>query len=194
MSAPLYVTIHTTTNNIKIDLTNIPVLDIGNRQGSPDYIDFLKWEEVTEPIMKGIDIFNRTFIVVKLIINNNKIMETYFQRYTRETSHWHCCGHATSLLISTTGGMNESQANYIKSLVEKGEVQIEIKHRPENKYKYMIGQIVRIFNEKKWNASIIIQRHFRKCRYDPSYKMCGNIQWKMHQEICDKYYNNKIIK
>ena len=35
-----------------VDDSNIPYLNIGNRQGYTDYIDFLKFEEVTHPVMR----------------------------------------------------------------------------------------------------------------------------------------------
>jgi len=142
----LSVVIHTPTNNVEIDLTNIPILDIGTKQGHTDYIDFLTWNEVTSPIMKGIDMFKRPFIVIKLIIDGRKLMETYFQRFTT-ISRWHCCGHATKILISTTGGMSEIQANYVKSLVENGEVKLENEHRICLPFDNYNGKIVKIFIE-----------------------------------------------
>ena len=48
------------------NLEGIPIQDIGRREGSTGYIDFLKWEEVTEPVMKGMDLFGRRFVVIKL--------------------------------------------------------------------------------------------------------------------------------
>ena len=72
-------------------------------------------------IIKGIDIYKRPFIVVKMNVNGEKRMETFFQRYTGNCSHWQICGHATSRMFSSTGGMNESQANFLKDMVEKGQ-------------------------------------------------------------------------
>ena len=44
-----------------LELDKFPKLDIGNRMGTTDYIDFLKMEEITHPIMTGLDIFKRYF-------------------------------------------------------------------------------------------------------------------------------------
>lgn len=40
-----------------IKIQNIPILDIGRRIGHTEYIDFLQWDEVEYPIMKGVDIY-----------------------------------------------------------------------------------------------------------------------------------------
>ena len=47
---------------------NCPILDLGNRVGWTQYIDFITWDEVNYPIMKGRDKFNRYFIVIKMIV------------------------------------------------------------------------------------------------------------------------------
>ena len=64
------------------NLEGIPILDIGSREEATSYGDFLKWEEVTEPVMKGMDLFGRRFVVLKLSIEDTNFMETYFQRYS----------------------------------------------------------------------------------------------------------------
>jgi len=45
---------------------NLPVLDLGNREGFTDYIDFLRSKELTAPIMRGTDKKGRPFIALKL--------------------------------------------------------------------------------------------------------------------------------
>ena len=46
-------------------IKNLPRININIKCGYTDYIDFLQWNEVTEPAMYGIDCYNREFIVVK---------------------------------------------------------------------------------------------------------------------------------
>ena len=65
-------------------LKDIPKLDIYDREGATGYIDFLTFEEVNEPIMWGVDKFNRIFIVIKMIEfkthikrNSNIFSKTY---------------------------------------------------------------------------------------------------------------------
>ena len=115
-------------------LENYSVLDIKDRKGETDYIDFIKWEEVNG-IMYGVDSFNRLFIVMKLIIDGNKILQTFFQRYTYNISSWHACGHATRQLILTTGGMNDIQFELIVDILRNKKAVIRECHRPTcNKY------------------------------------------------------------
>ena len=47
---------------------DIPILNIGGRTGGTDYIDFIKYDEVVEPVMKGTDFYKRPFIVLKFVI------------------------------------------------------------------------------------------------------------------------------
>ena len=108
---------------------NIPVLNIGNRQGSTDYIDFITDDEVTSPIMTGVDMFNRRFIVIKAEIEgiNRKFMQTFFQRYTNGDM-W--ISDFRNNFIETVGGLTEDQILLIQDLLDGEEVVIEEKHNP----------------------------------------------------------------
>ena len=158
------------------NLPNIPNYDVGNRNGQTDYIDYLKWDEITEPVMKGIDIFSRHFVVVKIKIDNKLFMETYFQRYTND-SRWMSCGHATSRFLNTGGtGLDENQIQLLKSIIQGESIEIKNEHRSD--YPYYNGKIVKLYDEKKEKAAKIIQLQWRKCRYNPKYKMCSTVQLK----------------
>ena len=61
---------------------NYPELDIGNRCGGTGYIDFITMEEVTNSIMWGRDIYNRYFLVFKLLIEGKIVLQTLFERYS----------------------------------------------------------------------------------------------------------------
>ena len=41
-------------------------LDIGERMGMTDYIDFLTQDEVPKNVMKGVDYYRRKFITIKI--------------------------------------------------------------------------------------------------------------------------------
>ena len=109
-----------------IQIPDIPVLDIGRRIGHTEYIDFLKWDEVEYPVMKGIDVYKRHFIVVKMIVNGNKIMETYFQRQTNDVNFWMACGHATRGFLDTRGSeLIKGQIELFNFLITQGSGLIE---------------------------------------------------------------------
>ena len=166
------------------NIQNIPMLGIEKRMGCTDYIDFLKWDEVTSPIIKGVDIYGRFFIVIKLIVDGNKIMETYFQRFTDNYNHWMACGHATRSFLSTSGtGLIKEQVELLKKVMNCETVLIEEKHNTE--YGNFIGDYVRLYNEKKEKAATIIQKKWRICRYNPKYTMCQKIQYDGLKKICN---------
>ena len=78
-----------------LNMDKIPKLNIDDKIGSTHNIDFIKKNEVTEPIMAGVDKLKRNFLVFKLIIYNEVILQTIFQRYTDDLYTWRGCGHAT---------------------------------------------------------------------------------------------------
>lgn len=116
------------------DLANLsrdlPQLDLGQKVGYTHYIDFLKEDDVPEKLMGGTDVYGRPFITFKGYVDNTRVMETIFQRYT-SPSHWMSCGHGTpDHLLQTSGGMKHEQIQFYLDLFEKGETVIEEKHRP----------------------------------------------------------------
>ena len=152
---------------------NTPVLDIGERQGVTGYIDFISWKEVKHPIMIGRDTNGRRFIVIKMILNNQKIMQTYFQRYTNSENLWMGCGCYTRNLFYTSGGINAEQIELVRQIIKGNRPKIQEYHSPE--YTHYIGHEVDLFDIQKIRAAIKIQRNWRKCRYDPKYKMCEQV-------------------
>jgi hypothetical protein len=107
---------------------NCKTLDVRDRFGDTNYIDFIKQSEVTENIMKGVDDNERPFIVFKaeLVYNTNntntkiikKTFTTFFQRYTDNKLLWHTCGDDGDLLFDSNGGANLVQIKLIEELLK----------------------------------------------------------------------------
>jgi hypothetical protein len=111
---------------MKIIRFDCEILDIGNRIGSTHYIDFLIEADIKFNIMKGIDYFRRSFIVIKTeyILQDGSIkyiMSTFFQRYTDEYLLWCGCG----FMMNTEGGMCINQLQLIYNLISNGYVDID---------------------------------------------------------------------
>lgn len=125
-----------------------PNLYIDSRVGHSNYIDFLTFNEVTEPVMTGYDIFSRQFMVIKMDVfdqNDNfklRLMQTFFQRYTDDPFLWMGAGHATSLLIDTIGGMKPCQFHLINDILDNKCVEILSCHNPN--YGINVGDKVRL--------------------------------------------------
>ena len=153
--------------NISEDkLKKIPNLSIENQEGFTDYIDFIKWDDITRPVMKGIDVFNRPFFTMKLCLiiidpGNNLIAkyfpQTFFQRYTYDNNKWMSTGMQG--LIFSCGGMNSSQFKMMEDLIDGKTVEIFEHHginvNENNKNFLMLHQ--------KWEekAARIIQKNWR---------------------------------
>ena len=162
----------------KIDFSHYPILNLESRQGNTDYIDFLRWNEVSYPVMVGLDKFKRKFMVIKFWINNKQIMQTFFQRYT-DGNCWMGCGHATTNLLETSGSMNDKQIELLKKLLNYETVELEEHHRPCSQS--FLGKKVQILNiDNLIKNAKIIQKNWKICRYNPSYKMCQKILLQMN--------------
>lgn len=74
-------------------IKDLPVLDLKGRQGHTDYIDFLTPKDMTKPVMRFVDKFNRPGIAIHLRCKHGawadeEIVLALFQRYTGEPSKW----------------------------------------------------------------------------------------------------------
>ena len=129
----------------------IPILNLGDRQGATLYIDFINTDEVTSPIMTGVDKFNRRFVVVKAKIegHDDEFMQTFFQRYTNE--HLWISDFRNNFL-ETYGGMTIEQLDLLQDLIDGKDVILQEYHRPlhvivdndsiSNSSDYFIGEKV----------------------------------------------------
>ena len=174
------------------ELRKYPKFNTKDRNGITDYIDYLLWSEVKHSIMTGCDMFYRNFIVIKFWIDGEKVMETFFERHTNYSQRntwgnygWQGCGHATpNLLIETTGGMKKKQFEFIEEIVKNGKAEVKDEIIPY-KQSY-IGKTAYILDHY---AATVIQRYWRKCRYDPKYEMCKKVQ---NRGIDELYEINEI--
>lgn len=187
---------NTYNKSIEINDKNLPIIDIGDRFGPTDYIDFIQWNEVTSPVMIGVDRFSRQFIVIKFIVNGNtKYMQTFFQRYSNCNYDWRGCGHATPTLFNTCGsGVNDEQWKLIKDVIDGKYVTINEEHRYNdfifNKNKNKNNEYkIELYDEKKIAATKTIQYYWRLCRYNPKYKMCEKVQTNNLNDILLDYTN-----
>ena len=114
----------------KIRNIKVPNLDIGMKNGSTGYLDFIKPDELgANNIMKGIDSSSRSFFVFKAEFEypnglKKKTFTTFFQRYSDNYLLWHCCGHYGVNLMATDGGTNNEQIKMLYELFSSGEYKI----------------------------------------------------------------------
>jgi phosphosulfolactate synthase (CoM biosynthesis protein A) len=109
------------------------VLDLGDRRGHTDYIDFIKQSDVTTSLSKGIDVFRRPFFVLLGIAHfesgdemDIEVFQTFFQRYTDNDSLWMGCGHHGINLMETSGGMSEAQIELLQELIRNKKVKVTV--------------------------------------------------------------------
>ena len=162
---------------------HITSLNLGSLKGGTSYIDFITLDKMVEPIMRGIDTYNRIFVVIKMNIDNKQVFQTFFQRYIDSEGLWMGTGHHGIHLIATEGGMRNCQFKLIEDIIHDKIVKMEDKHIPNDidfidKY---------VCNEKVYESVLKIQRAWRLCRYDPHFKMCETVQMNNLQDIVNEY-------
>lgn len=173
-----------------INNSAIPNLDIGDRKGWTDYIDFIKGDEIKFPVMKGIDIFKRPFLVFRVKVGKKIYSQTFFQRYSNGCSWQTAKGGNDGDLMHSYGGMNSHQFDFINELVSGKNPIITENVRPIDLK--LIGKRATLYNEKKEKAAIMIQRNWNKCRWDPLYKMCEIVTMR-NIEILQKEFLDNIF-
>lgn len=84
--------------------------------GSTDYIDKIKASDVYEPVMLGIDVFDRPFVTLRTrqIIRKKEhiAVNTLFQRYTDDKSWTHGTCYGSLLFLSESGYFYNSNNQY----------------------------------------------------------------------------------
>ena len=132
-----------TKSEIQQKIEKYPYLNIENKMGATNYIDFLKWSDVKHPVMYGFDICNRLFFVVKGKINNEKVMQTFFQRYTDGNS-WNSGANYTTRFIRTEGGMTDDQFKFLFKLISEKKALIDNNVKPN--YDFFENKIIELYD------------------------------------------------
>ena len=107
-------------------------LDLSERRGSTDYIDFINVEELGDnDIMKGIDICSRKFFIFKasVIFSDGSVTRTcttFFQRYTGDENVWQTGSTNITSLLYTEGGTSDQQINFVKRLIYGKEIVLNV--------------------------------------------------------------------
>jgi hypothetical protein len=70
-----------------LSVSKLPVLDT-DKTGSTGYIDFIRVEDMSHSVMKGIDVFGRPFLTLKVISSKGPMVGTFFQRYSDDCNYW----------------------------------------------------------------------------------------------------------
>jgi hypothetical protein len=102
-------------------VNNLPILNLGNRGGHTDYIDFISVREMKSSVMKFIDKFNRSGFVLYLRCKHSdyidrKVTLAIFQRYTNG-GKWTFGWGGSDCFLEMIGGGNTyfvGEGNIIK--------------------------------------------------------------------------------
>lgn len=85
-------------------LDEIPDFDIGSQTGQTDYIDFIQYDDLPGPLVKGVDQFGRLFLSLRYTQNNRKSVITLFKRYSNKNcSLWQTGGQGFTSVGSGNG-------------------------------------------------------------------------------------------
>lgn len=164
-------------------------LDIGDRRGMTDYIDFLTQDEVKKNVMKGIDCYSRKFITIKIggydldTGNFFRTGEVFFQRYTGEPDIMGA--NFDGMFIWTVGGTTPVQYELIHDLLNGKLIKLQEDHQfNSDKHNCVVA------NMDYWENHFarIIQRNWIICRYNPRYAICKKILNEQYNEYISSFY------
>lgn len=115
----------------KENYKSFPVLDLKNRQGSTDYIDFISPNELKAPIMTFTDMHGREGITFRFVqIRDGKAVtspqvQTFFQRY-KDDSNWSSTSHypiiVNGYIFDSIEGAQERPLQHLKTLISTGKI------------------------------------------------------------------------
>ena len=108
---------------------DLNIYDLCEKMGSTGYIDFITDKDLSNEIVKGIDVYNRKFIIFKanfIYPNNKKIytLSTIFQRYTDCNTCFMCCGNHHKYLLYSDGGLRKCELELVNNLITNGFVDL----------------------------------------------------------------------
>lgn len=104
------------------NLVKILQLESSNR----DYIDYIKPEQLTSPVMIGFDVIKRPFIVLKVKLADKIFSQVFFQRYITNAENWVSAAvNNQPSFITCSGGISLQQGQLIKSLIDGEKVILE---------------------------------------------------------------------
>lgn len=118
------------------NMINYPIIEFqDNFIGFTEYIDRIRPDDLSEPIMIGIDCYKRPFICIRTlqIRDNIKSVDTLFQRYTNEKETWSygCCGNGFLFSSSIHNHVNK---NNIKRILNNDKFLLYPNICQENKF------------------------------------------------------------
>jgi len=142
---------------------DLPVFDIGERMGITDYLDFIREEEPSEKVMRGVDSYTRPFLIVKAEVLDSRgkiwsVFETFFQRYSDNDQMWMGCGHYGENFLETSGGMTQTQVDFLARLISKHSMALNDELNEKVRFSYQL--IRRIQRENNDAVPVLLRIRF----------------------------------
>ena len=108
-------------------------------------VNYIQLAQVTEPVMRGIDYYNRKFLVVKYLINNKIYIDCYLQQSALWETSWITCGKMTKTLFPYRERLTNNQIGFIEQIIQKNILQLKPHHAPyDSIYE---GQLIKLYNK-----------------------------------------------
>ena len=140
-------------------------------------------KEINNPLIKGIDINNNKFIIIKVIINFCPVNLTfYYDNIWKNLEN--------NFFKSHDNVLSKIQLKLIKDIVQNNFVKINKSHNIiDSKF---IDYEIQLYDKLIWDSVIKIQRYWRNARYNCKYKICKKYETIFLKNILED--NNILIK
>ena len=138
-----------------------------------NFIYYLRYDLLLNPIILDYynhGYYNKHYLIIKLLVGNKFILHSLWKDYR---NHWYN-NMTNNYFINGEGKLTEIQTKLINKLLKGYIVKLDESHQLVDSKNS--NQFVLIATPEIINATKIIQKSWRKCRYHPSYKMCQQVQ------------------
>ena len=97
--------------------TRFPRIYIGNKRCPNNMLNIFKYDEITEPVMRGQDAFKRKFLIVKYLINNKIYVDIYLQKSALWETEWIVAGNITDTVFPYNSRLTNKQIAFIEQII-----------------------------------------------------------------------------
>ena len=129
----------------KIGHNRFPRIYIGKRTCDENLLNFLKLDEITEPVMRGIDANKRKFLIVKYLVEQFIFVDIYLQETPLWENRWIVCGNITPNVFAKNTYLTNNQIAFIENIIMGKILKLNENHGLYNNY--LKERNIRLYNK-----------------------------------------------
>ena len=145
-------------------------------------------KDIHFPVMKGVDNLGRLFIVIKLIVDNQSMLQVFLQLHGKCYPIWIAIGISNPLIYNKSI-LSFEQLKLIVGLFRQrvGDQSIYIQDITVVDSFYRNKPLSIPYTSKCIDGVNTIHEQLNLCSYNPLYKMCATVQMRNMKDVYEKH-------